>query len=57
MAESAAMAEVVAKTALILGPEAGMSFIERQPGTKGILVLPDGSLLRSSAFREVECVH
>ena len=30
------MAEVIAKTALILGPNEGKQFIESQPGTKGI---------------------
>ena len=57
IAESAAIAEVIAKTALILGPDEGMQFIRNHPGVKGILVLSDGELLRSADFREVECVR
>ena len=57
IAESAATAEVIAKTALILGPDDGIQFIRNRPGVKGILVLNDGELLRSEDFREVECVH
>ncbi len=57
VARSAAMAEVIAKTALILGPSAGLRFIEGQPDVTAMLVLREGSVLRSSRFQEAECVH
>jgi len=53
IAESTAAAEIIAKTALILGPGDGMEFIERQNGVKGILVLRNGSLLESINCREI----
>jgi thiamine biosynthesis lipoprotein len=56
-AESAVTAEIIAKTALILGPVAGMEFIQNQSGIDGILVLNDGRLLRSSNSREVTNVN
>jgi FAD:protein FMN transferase len=52
IAESAARAEVIAKTALILGPEAGLLFIESQPGAFGLLVLEDKCILYSAGFKE-----
>jgi FAD:protein FMN transferase len=52
MAESAAGAEVTAKTALILGPEAGLKWIEKQPGAYGLLVLEDMQILYSQGFKE-----
>jgi len=52
IAESAVTAEIIAKTALILGSVAGMEFIERQNGVKGILVLDNGELLESKNCRE-----
>jgi len=57
IAESAARAEVIAKTALILGPEEGIQFIKNQPGVRGIMVLNNGSLLRSEASLEAENVR
>ena len=57
IAESAATAEVIAKTALILGPNDGKQFIESQPGVKGILILNNGEVLRTTVRWEVECVH
>jgi len=56
IAESAMMAELIAKTALILGPDEGMQFIRNQPGTQGIFVLNTDELCRSTDRREVECV-
>jgi thiamine biosynthesis lipoprotein ApbE len=50
-------AEIIAKTALILGPVVGMEFIQNQSGIDGILVLNDGRLLISSNSREVTNVH
>jgi FAD:protein FMN transferase len=52
IAESATRAEVIAKTALILGPEDGLLFIESQPGAFGLLVLVDKSILYSAGFKE-----
>ena len=57
IAESAVTAEIIAKTALILGPVVGMEFIQNQSGIDGILVLNDGRLLISSNSREVTNVH
>lgn len=55
-AQLAARAEIIAKTALILGPKDGLEFIENQAGAQGLMVLEDGSLLRTAAFPEVERV-
>jgi FAD:protein FMN transferase len=52
MAESAVRAEVTAKTALILGPEAGLRWIESRPGVYGLLVLEDKTILYSTGFKE-----
>jgi thiamine biosynthesis lipoprotein len=51
-AGSAARAEIIAKTALILGPEAGMRFLENEPGASGLLVLEDSRVLYSSGLKE-----
>jgi thiamine biosynthesis lipoprotein len=53
-AESAARAEIIAKTALILGPDAGLQFIRSQPHTKGLLVIEDGRLIYSDGFWEAD---
>jgi thiamine biosynthesis lipoprotein len=52
MAESAARAEIVAKTSLILGLEAGLKFIETRPNVRGLLVTQDGKLVRSRGLEE-----
>jgi FAD:protein FMN transferase len=52
IADSATRAEVIAKTALILGPEAGRQFIESQTGAFGLLVLEDKQLVYSTGFKE-----
>jgi FAD:protein FMN transferase len=52
LAESAARAEVIAKAALILGAEAGLRFIESQPGAAGLLVLEDKQVLTTTGFKE-----
>jgi FAD:protein FMN transferase len=57
IAETAVTAEIIAKTALILGPAEGMEFIERQNGVKGILVLDNGDLLESKNCREAARVR
>jgi len=56
IAETAVEAEIIAKTALILGPVEGMEFIENQNDVKGILVLETGEMLQSKNCREVEGV-
>jgi FAD:protein FMN transferase len=57
IAETAVTAEILAKTALILGPAEGMEFIERQNGVKGILVLDSGEMLESKNCREAARVR
>lgn len=52
IAESAAKAEILAKTALILGPDAGWQFIKSQPNLQGILILEDGRLMASKDTEE-----
>ena len=49
-AETAMTAEIIAKTALILGPEAGRQFVQSQPGAKGLLILEDGRKMQSGGF-------
>jgi FAD:protein FMN transferase len=49
----AAHAEVLAKAALLMGPERGLSFIQSQPGVSGFLTLDNGRSLRSPGFPEV----
>ena len=53
IAETAVEAEIIAKTALILGPIEGMEFIESQNDVKGILALETGEMLQSKNCREV----
>jgi FAD:protein FMN transferase len=53
IAGSAARAEIIAKTALILGPEAGLRFIESQSGASGLLVLEDKQVRYSAGFKEL----
>lgn len=47
-AESAVTAEVLAKTAIVLGPMEGMSFVAKHAATTCVLVLNDGQVLRSA---------
>jgi thiamine biosynthesis lipoprotein len=49
----AAHAEVLAKAALLMGAERGLSFIQSQPAVSGFLALDDGRCLRSPGFPEV----
>lgn len=51
LAESVARAEVLAKVALILGPEDGLELLNSQPGATGLLVLPGGKTLLSNTLR------
>jgi len=52
IADSAAKAEIIAKTVLILGSKNSLGFIRNQPGTQALLVLKDHRLLRSTGFKE-----
>lgn len=52
MAETAARAEIIAKVSLILGPVAGLEFMQGQPNVKGLLVLADGHLTDVKSSRE-----
>ena len=47
-AETAVMAEVLAKVAIVLGPIEGMSFVAKHASTSCVLVLDDGQVLRSA---------
>ncbi len=52
-ADSAARAETITKAAIMLGPKAGLKFIERQSGVEGVLVLSNGTLRMSRKFKGV----
>jgi thiamine biosynthesis lipoprotein len=53
IAGSAVRAEIISKTALILGAEDGLRFIESQPNASGLLVLEDKQLRYSKCFKEL----
>ncbi len=53
VAETVARAEVLAKTALLLGPRAGLQFLDLQPGVEWALVLDDERLEASSGLMEM----
>ena len=55
-ARSAARAEVLAKAALLLGPELGLRFLEEQPDAEGLLVLTGGETRVSSHWGEIKYV-
>lgn len=48
IAQSVARAEILAKTALLLGPIEGRGFLEHQPGAEGLLVLDDQRVVTTS---------
>ena len=50
VAQRVALAEVYAKTALILGVEAGREWLSRMPETEGLLVRDDGQLSMTDGF-------
>jgi thiamine biosynthesis lipoprotein len=50
VAPTAAQAEVAAKTALILGSQAGLAWLEARPELAGCLVLEDGRLARTASL-------
>lgn len=56
VAESVARAEVLAKVALLLGPEAGLRLLDEASGAAGLLVLADGRVEMSARLREVQRV-
>lgn len=53
IADSASHAEIISKTALILGPEEGLRFMEIQPGVSGLLVLENTLVFYSTNFKEL----
>ena len=50
IAPTAMEAEMAAKTVLILGSQAGLSWLEGQPGYAGLLLLENGGTLESQRF-------
>jgi thiamine biosynthesis lipoprotein len=52
IAPNVRLADGLAKTALILGPDLGRQFLEQQPGCSGLFIGLDGSLLRTANLRE-----
>jgi thiamine biosynthesis lipoprotein len=50
IAPRVALAEVYAKAALILGVEAGQTWLNRIPGVEGLLVREDGQLVYTAGF-------
>lgn len=50
IADSAALAEIAAKTVLIKGCADGMRWLEQQPGMAGLVVATDGDIHRSAGF-------
>jgi thiamine biosynthesis lipoprotein len=57
MADTVARAEVLAKVALLLGPEQGLQFLAEQKDASGLLVLADGRILPVNADSEVQYAH
>ncbi len=47
IAGSASQAEIAAKVALLRGSREGLAWLESRPGLAGLLVLDDGTVLRS----------
>jgi thiamine biosynthesis lipoprotein len=50
VAPTACVAEVAAKAVLLLGSNEGLAWLEARPTLAGLLVLEDGSILRSRRF-------
>ena len=46
-------AETVAKTALILGSQVGLAWLNHQPGLEGLIVLENGQRLQSQNFQNI----
>jgi len=53
LANSATLAEVCAKVALLLGPAEGLAFLERETDVEGMLVIEHAGILPSSGLAEV----
>jgi thiamine biosynthesis lipoprotein len=56
VAPTTAGAETLAKAALLLGPDAGLAFLDRQPDAAGALVCAGGRVLRSNRLGDVASV-
>ena len=56
VAGTVARAEVIAKVALLLGPDEGWRFLDGQPDTSGLLVLADGQVELSAGLGEARHV-
>lgn len=52
VAETAVEAEAAAKSALILGSQAGMAWLEENPALAGLLILEDGQVLYSERINQ-----
>jgi FAD:protein FMN transferase len=52
VADSAAKAEIIAKTIIVLGSKKGLGLIRNLPGTQAFLLLKDRRLLRSTGLKE-----
>ncbi len=50
MAATTVMADVCATTAMALGPEKGLKFLERRRGVSGFLVTADGAVLKTAGL-------
>jgi len=56
VANSVVCADVLAKVALLLGPDLGLRFLEGQPDAEGLLVLCDGKMQCTRDFGELKYV-
>ncbi len=56
VADSTTRAEVLAKAALLLGPQAGLELLNDRPESEGLLVLADGLVAFSNGFLEAQHV-
>jgi thiamine biosynthesis lipoprotein len=52
VAASAAEADALATAAFVLGPEAGLRFIEAWPGAEALLVAADGRPVISTGLKD-----
>lgn len=53
LAGSVGRAELLAKMALLLGPEEGLQILEKHPAVEGLLILATGRVVSSAGLREV----
>jgi len=54
IAPTATEADALATGVFVLGPERGLALIEQLPQVEGIVVTPEGQILKSSGLRELE---